>query len=162
MVFKNGELLRFYYEAIDLDELSSPSVDILFSETSDKNQISPDKDEGDLQSVSVVGGGEIYEFCELDIKLNLSKAYTIYIYKIDMLGNEFLISMDAGLTASYLHYDFNDFYSRIDRKITPGTHELSGGGTEEHSPEDWKIVISTDDESNLTGELDLAWVVRVH
>ena len=158
MVFKNGELLRFYYDVRqDLSTLSNSEVNINFSEAADRNGANPDACGSTIEGPTTINGGEVLEFCELDIRINLNTAYTVIISKIDELGIQHVLMTIAGATANSIHVDKNDFESRIDRTIPSG---LRDGITWQVG--DCLVNITTDDDSDLENALYLSWVVRAH
>jgi len=160
MVFKNGELLRFYYDHVDLDETGDTEIDVDFGDSVDRNDLNPDKNQSTIGGPIMVGGGEVLELCEIDLSLDLGaqNAYSIHLYKIDERGITYNILTLTGLTASYVHIDRTDLESRIDRSVPIGSkngYDWDAG--------DWRITVSMDDGITLlSNDLDVSWVVRVH
>ncbi|MHC1591791.1 MAG: hypothetical protein ACXQS8_06880 [Candidatus Helarchaeales archaeon] len=150
MVFKNGELLRTYYYRVSLDDLIDRTrLEFHFSDFVDKNDENPD-----ASSPLNMGGGENYEFHEMDLYFSdETVARDIQLFKENAHGDSHQILNLASNTSKHVHYDRGDFNSSIDRKIIP---------TATLNPENWRFVISRSSAPNLlTGDLAITLVVRI-
>jgi len=165
MVFKNGELLRTYYLRVDLVEiLHGASLTFHFTDFRDENGNAPDV------AISNQGGGEIYEFKQLDLEFtDTTFNRDIQIFKINAFGYVHELLIFVGSNAQYLHYDKNDFRSSITRMLPAGINRnintMPGNNLVQinTNSENWRFYIAENGAGdNYAGELRLTLVVRVH
>jgi len=152
MVFKNGELLRTYYYTVVLNE--EDELTFLFSEFVDKNGTPPDYTGANN---NLMGGGEIYEFKEMDIYFSDTvNTRTLQFYKrpaFRIADHEIFIQTNNN---EYTHYDKTDFRTSIDRNV------VTPAGEATPLNEDWVFLLYPDGQGDvLTGTLSITMVVRV-
>jgi len=160
MVFKNGELLRTYYFRMNFDEDSDGVwVDILFTDFRDKNGQAPATPQSGL------GGGEIYEFKEMDFLFSdINNDRDIQFFKRNAFGIDHEIFILVGDNNMYIHYDRTDLNTSIDRSfVTNNNVQDNRGNNSQIDPENWLLSIYQDGPGDvLTGTLEITLVVRVH
>lgn len=161
MVFKNGELLRWYHKWINFDGEETQER-IYFSTFSNQRRQYPSANAGESHSPP----GEIFEFKELDMIIQEygdqgDAALNVRIYKQNAINWEYLIVADLVVTGPNFHYDKLDFRSRIDRTINP-EDRIYPSDVEEWDPEDWIIEIERVDGELISGTFQATICVRVH